>query len=77
MRQHSNDPQYWEAFCESYGGRLMALKLAVPNCEEIDAHEIIQGHYEPLAALCVSLGLIWREDVAADFIEPTYWGNTK
>lgn len=73
MRHHSEQPDYWRGFAESYVERLAQLEASVEWCRNIDSPAIVGRRYEELEQLAHDLGLTWRAAAVEEFVAPEHW----
>ena len=73
MRQHSDDPAFWQRWIDDYKRRLERLKQESTLVYEIWPHNLMDGQFSDLETLVGKLGLDWNESEVSSLINPAFW----
>ena len=73
MTQHSEDPTFWYTYAEDMDQRLTALAANVSCCFELSADRIVNSDFAELEPICRHVGLEYKVELLADFVEPGFW----
>lgn len=73
MRQHSDDPAFWQTYAEAMDQRLAALAASVSCCFELSANRLASGDFTELEPICRHVGLTLNKGALSDFVEPRLW----
>jgi len=73
MRQHSDDPGFWNRYTEEYLRRIEALQQTDARILEVSSQEIIDGDFEGFKQVVSQTGLSCNEAELKQFVSPAYW----
>ena len=73
MRQHSQDPEFWEDWVRAYEQRLDILKVSGVQWREVEAAQLVSEGAASLRSLVDDLGLEWNGAKVSELIKPRHW----